>query len=85
MFSPIEYKSPFIQILNVHDTYWIMVSNVRGESHVDNVVYIYDSKRSSKVDFTIKQLIRSFMRPVVDILHLYSVGVDLQHRYPGNY
>ena len=64
----------------MHDTHWIMVSNVRGESHVDDVVYmVYDSKRSSKVDFTIKQLIRSFMRPVVDILHLYSVGVDLQH------
>lgn len=83
LFSTIPYKSAFIQILNVGDIHWITVSNILAEGrHFNDVVYLFDSMRSSKVTPTIKKQICSFMRPSVDELEVLIVDVGLQ---PNNF
>ena len=65
MFQPIPPNSPFVQILHVHQSHWIVVSNIDGKSggSFSDTVCIFDSGRPLKLSHSIKKMVCSFFNP----------------------
>ena len=55
---------------------WEPLDNSFCNKPLHDAVYIYDSRRVSKIDIQVKQQISSLMRPSVSTLSLHIVDVE---------
>ena len=81
-FQPVPPYKPFVQILHVHNTHWITVSNSSfgcgSTSHFEDCVKIYDSASPSNVSLTLQNTICSIMKPKFSMLTFEVVNVQSQ-------
>ena len=54
-----EEDGTFVQILNIHDTHWICVTNVDSKS---NEVKVYDSMCTGDIPMNTKEVVASLVR-----------------------
>ncbi len=87
LFNSLPPKVPFIQVMNVNESHWITVSNIRARTdsagNVDiypDTVCVYDCNwcTKSKISLTTKQEICSFYKPTSSKVHFEYVNVDRQ-------
>ena len=81
MFQPIPPNSLFVQILHVHQSHWIVVSNIDGKSggSFSDTVCIFDSDRPLKLSHSIKKMVCSFFKAPSDALHFDIMNVQGQN------
>ena len=81
-FQPVPPYNPFVQILHVHNSHWITVSNSSfgcgSTSHFGDCVKIYDSANPSNVSLTVQNTICSIMKPKSSTLTFEVVNVQSQ-------
>ena len=81
LFKPIQPNRKFIQILYLK-SHWIVTSNidVSRESYYKDVVCIYDSLRPSRIPFSVKKDICSFLKFCCtgDVLHFDIMNIEGQ-------
>ena len=81
-FQPVPPYNPFVQILHVHNSHWITVSNSSfgcgSTSHFGDCVKIYDSANPSNVSLTVQNTICSIMKPMSSTLTFEVVNVQSQ-------
>ncbi len=64
--------------MHTSNSHWILVSNVLGREHSNDIVNIYDSLYSTTVSAAIKKQVCSFMKPMVDSLRFDIMNIECQ-------
>lgn len=80
MFPVLPPKAPFIQILHVHNSHWICVSNVcvKEQGSLTDCVHVYDSAVPLKVALKTKQDVCSFYKCPSDTLTFDVMNIQAQ-------
>ncbi len=78
LFTPLPPGVAFVQVMHTSNSHWILVSNVLGREHSNDIVNIYDSLYSTTVSAAIKKQVCSFMKPMVDSLRFDIMNIECQ-------
>ena len=69
-FKAIPPSCKYIQVLNVHESHWITISNidVREDKCCSNVVSVYDSNSHARLSLSTKKQICSIVKPTCKVM-----------------
>ena len=79
LFKPIRPNRKFIQILHTK-SHWVMTSNidVKNNTYFKDAVCIYDSLRPSRISFSVKRDICSFLKYPGELLFFDIINIEGQ-------